>query len=883
MQRLRFTLAAVVLFLMPAFLIAQPIEPVVNRFTRTEAMIKARDGVKLHTIIYTPKQAKVALPFILLRTPYGIDTRGPSSLQSYLRDLADEGYIFVFQDIRGRFKSEGQFVMSRAPRDPKAPKAIDEGTDTYDTIDWLVKNVENNNGKVGMLGISYPGWLTVMGALEPHPALKAISPQASPADQFLGDDFHHNGAFRLSYGFEYVAMMETSNVNTYFKFDRHDTYEWYLKLGALSNVNEKIFKGKMPTWNDFVKHPNYDDHWQKQAFDPYLTRITVPTLNVGGWFDQEDYRGPMQIYKRLEVHDKANQNFLVMGPWNHGGWANGPGDKLGRLSFDGPTGQHFRAKVQAPWFTWHLKGKGDLKQPEALLFQTGTNKWIEHDTWPPKEAVTKNLYFRADGKLAFSQDGGAKPQASFDAYQSDPAKPVPYRPRPVTPTYPGKEWQVWMAEDQRYSHERPDVLTYETEPLAEDVTLAGQITAKLFASTSGSDSDFIVRLIDVHPQNHAKDPTLGGFQMLIIGEPVRARFRKSFEKPEPVKPGEVNEYTIDLHWSHHCFRKGHKIMVQVSSTWFPLIDRNPQKFVPNIYEAKDSDFQVAEQRVYRSAAHPSHLSLQMMNTSTKGTKGHEEKQGADVAQAAAKVKHIIGHRGSCADRPENTLASYRRAIEAGATIMEMDVRSTKDGALISLHDADLKRTTTGQGLAKNFTLEAIRKLDAGAWFDAKYKGERVPTMREILELGKGKIDVMLDLQASGEDYTDEYAGRIAAEVRKFGEPKRTWLGVRSIENAKRFRKLLPEAKQIGLIPSADTIDAFAEAKVDVIRLWPKWLSDKTLVPRVRKHGLLLHLNGTVGAEDETRMLLAHEPESLASDDPARLVATLKKIAGPRER
>lgn len=611
MLRLQY-LALVSIVLLAPSLHAQ--EPLAKRFTRSEAMIAMRDGVKLYTTMYRANHAKGDLPFILLRTPYGIDVRGPQSLSAYLKDLADEGYIFVFQDIRGRFKSEGRFVMSRAPRDASTPKSIDEGTDTHDTIDWLVKNVEHNNGKVGMLGISYPGWLTVMGALEPHPSLKAISPQASPADQWIGDDFHHNGAFRLSYGFEYVAMMETSNVNTYFKFDRHDTYEWYLKLGALSNVNDKIFKGKMPTWNDFVAHPNYDEHWRKQAFDPYLKKPTVPTLNVGGWFDQEDYRGPMHIYKLLEKKDKENKNFLVMGPWNHGGWAAGPGDKLGRIKFDSDTGAHFRATVQAPFFNYYLKGKGELKQPEALLFQTGSNQWVAHETWPPKNVASKKLYFASGGKLHFGDgDVGAKPKkGDFDSYTSDPASPVPYRPRPVTPTYPGREWREWMVEDQRFTHGRTDVLTYETEPLDEDVTLAGQVTARLFASTSGTDSDFIVRLIDVYPQEHATDVSMGGYQFLIIGEPVRARFRKSFEKPESVKPGEINEYTIDLHWSHHSFKKGHKIMVQVSSTWFPLIDRNPQKFVPNIFEAKDEDFQIAHQRVYRSAAHPSHLSLQVM-------------------------------------------------------------------------------------------------------------------------------------------------------------------------------------------------------------------------------------------------------------------------------
>src|SRR5438876_587793 len=341
-------------------------------------MIAARDGVKLHTEIYSPKNVSEPRPIIFERTPYGLadDEKGYSRKLGRYAEMIPDGYIFVLQDIRGRYGSEGKFVMQRPVRDPKNPKAIDEGTDTYDSIDWLARNVPRNNGRVGLLGVSYGGWLTVMGMLEPHPALKAVSPQASPTDQFLGDDFHHNGAFRLSYGFEYVAMLETSKVNTFFKFDRHDTYQWYLKLGALSNVNARIFKGKMPTWNDFVAHPNYDSFWQKQAFAPYLTRVTVPTLNVAGWFDQEDFYGPLKIYELLEKHDKNHMNYLVVGPWNHGGWAGGDGDKLGRISFDSPTSKYFRARVQAPWFAHHLKGKGKLLQPEALTFQTGTNRWV---------------------------------------------------------------------------------------------------------------------------------------------------------------------------------------------------------------------------------------------------------------------------------------------------------------------------------------------------------------------------------------------------------------------------------------------------------------------------------------------------------------------------
>jgi len=580
-----------------------------KQFTRTSEMIPMRDSVKLYTAVYVRKEHKVPLPFVMIRTPYGIESRGPKALKEYLKDLADEGYIFVFQDIRGRHKSEGQFVMSRPPRDPKNASAIDEATDTKDTIDWLLKNVPNHNGRVGMLGVSYPGWLTVMALLDPHPALKAASPQASPADMFLGDDFHHNGAFRLSYGFEYVAMMETDKGNTNFQFDRYDTFEWYLKLGALSNVNPKYFKGKMPTWNDFVAHPNYDEFWKKQASAPYLTRVSVPTLHVAGWFDQEDFYGPLKTYELLEPHDKNNQNFLVVGPWNHGGWQAGPGNKLGNVPFDSDTGTHFRAKVQASFFARHLKDKGD-NPPEALLFQTGSNKWVQHERWPPKTAVTRKLYFHPNGKLTFATPAETTP--AFDEYVSDPAKPVPYRPRPVTPTYPGPEWQVWMVEDQRFTQHRPDVLTYETEPLEEDVTVAGSLTANLFASTSGTDCDWVVRLIDVYPEKVEKNPSMGGFQLLISGEPMRARFRKSFEKPEPVVPGEVQEYTIDLHWSHHCFRKGHKIMVQVQSSRFPLIDRNPQKFIPNIFEAQDGDFQPAHQQVQRSPKYPSAIRLQVM-------------------------------------------------------------------------------------------------------------------------------------------------------------------------------------------------------------------------------------------------------------------------------
>lgn len=579
-------------------------------------MIRMRDGIRLHTAVYSPKNATEQMPFLFLRTPYGIANSG-QLFHEYLKDLAEDGYHFVFQDIRGRFQSEGQFVMIRPPRDKNDPKAIDESTDTYDSIDWLLKNVPNNNGRVGMLGISYGGWLTVMGMLDPHPALKAVSPQASPADMFLGDDFHHNGAFRLSYGFEYVAMMETSKINFNFKFDRRDTFEWYLRLGALSNVNKKYFHDKLPTWNDFVAHPNYDDFWKKQAFDPYLTQVTVPTLNVAGWWDQEDFYGPLRIYEQLEKHDKQKQNFLVVGPWNHGGWAYGDGTQLGKIPFGSPTSKYYREKIQAPWFAYYLKDKGKMDLPEAYVFETGTNQWRSFSQWPPlRETAQRRLYFHPKGKLSFDAPADDV-KTEFEAYDSDPAHPVPYRHRPIDPTYQGTGWYAWLTEDQRFVHERPDVLSYETAPLEQDVTIAGDIVAHLFAATTGTDADWIVKLIDVYPEDYAADRQLAGYQLMVASEVLRGRFRNSFEKPEPIEANAINEYKVGLHWRSHSFRKGHKIMVQVQSTWFPVIDRNPQKFVPNIFEAKDGDYQKATQRIYHTPKNPSHVSLPII-----------EKQGA---------------------------------------------------------------------------------------------------------------------------------------------------------------------------------------------------------------------------------------------------------------
>jgi putative CocE/NonD family hydrolase len=474
----------------------------------------------------------------------------------------------------------------------------------------MTKNVPGNNGRVGMLGVSYPGWLVTMALLDPHPALKAASEQATPADMFLGDDFHHNGAFRLSYGFEYAALLETSKeANTNFAFDRADTYQAYLDLGILSNANEKYFQGKMPTWNDFVAHPNYDEFWQKQAFPRYINGSPkVPNLNVAGWWDQEDFYGPVKVYELFEKSDPQHLNYLVAGPWNHGGWRRADGSKLGDILFDSNTSKYFRQHIEAPWFAYWLHDKGSREFAEATVFQTGSNRWEKYDSWPPSSARATNLYMRAGGKLSFDAPAANEADAA-DTYISDPARPVPYRRRPISPTYPGGGWPTWLVEDQRFVDNRPDVLTWQTEPLKNDVKIAGDIVARIFASTSGSDSDWVVKLIDVYPETYPESSQLAGYQLMIADEILRGRFRESFEHPSAITPGAVTPYIIDLHTNDHAFLKNHRIMVQIQSTWFPLYDANPQTFVDNIFTARSSDYQKATQKVFRSPRSASHIVL----------------------------------------------------------------------------------------------------------------------------------------------------------------------------------------------------------------------------------------------------------------------------------
>jgi len=585
-------------------------------FERRTEMIPMRGGAKLYTEIYIPRQAAAPLPFLMERTPYdarsGLTGFRPTETGYSTRlhdhtELVRDGYIFVFQDIRGRFRSTGTYQTLRPPRDTTVPGSIDESTDTYDTIDWLVKHVPQNNGKVGVLGISYGGFTTMRAMLDPHPALAAVSPQATCADMFVGDDWHHNGAFRLDYAFRWISAMERSKGLTRWVFDRNDAYQWFLELGPLSTINAKYLHGQAPSWNDFVEHPNNDAYWQREqcAVLPFIHDLPVPTLTVAGWFDAEDFYGPLKVYQKLEKFDTKHWNFLVVGPWRHGGWVfDDSGNRMHRVDFGSPTSRYFREKIQAPWFEYWLKGRGTLDFPEVQAFLTGANQWESFDAWPPRNVTERSLYLREDGKLSFEAPTATGP--AYDGYISDPAAPVPYRHRPIRG---GIGWPEWQLEDQRLAYGRPDVRSWESEPLTEDLTISGDVVARIFASTTGTDADWIVKLIDVYPEDYPPDPEAGGQQMMVAGEVFRARFRESFEKPEPLVPGRVTPYAIHLRDRNHRFLKGHRLMVQIQSTWFPLIDRNPQKFVPNIFEAKASDFQTATQHIYRSVRYPSHLVL----------------------------------------------------------------------------------------------------------------------------------------------------------------------------------------------------------------------------------------------------------------------------------
>jgi len=585
-------------------------------YRKSTVMIPMRDGVKLFTCIMSPVGNTKPLPILITRTPYGADWNLKDSGMLDLSNipsftgLAKEGYIFVYQDIRGKYKSEGTMQIHQPLIHTTQKGAVDESTDTWDAVDWLVKNLPNNNGKAGIYGISYPGWLALVGAVDPHPALKAASEQACMGDLFLGDDFHHNGAFRLSYGMEYTYEVEfDKTTDSDFPFPQFDVFDWYLRLGSLKNVNAKYFHNKVPTWNNFVAHPNYDEFWQQNSPLNYVHYPQIPQLHVGGYFDQEDINGPQLMYGQMEKKDSFNRNHIVLGPWNHGQWGRAKGDSLGRISFDSRTGDWFR-ELQKKWFDYWLKGIGDGKFDEAYCFQTGSNQWKTYTSWPPKQATAQNLYAGPANTASFTKPAAATGAVSFT---SDPAKPVPYRTQPIEATYGyGSRWRPWQVEDQRFVYTRPDVISFTMDSLKEDLTVTGKITAHLFASTTGTDADWIVKLIDVYPDKYQKNVLMSSYQLPVAMEVFRGRFRKSFSKPEPLVPGKPEEFIIDLHQINHTFKKGHRLMIQVQSTWFPLIDRNPQKFVPNIFEANESDYIKAEHKIYFSAQYPTYVELPVM-------------------------------------------------------------------------------------------------------------------------------------------------------------------------------------------------------------------------------------------------------------------------------
>ncbi|MGH7443955.1 MAG: CocE/NonD family hydrolase [Longimicrobiales bacterium] len=589
-------------------------------YTKSEHMVAMRDGVELFTVVYQPKDSSVEYPILLFRTPYSIPPYGIDEYATLLGPSVEfdrDGYIFVFQDARGKFRSEGEFEVMRPYIPVKSgPTSVDESSDTYDTIEWALETLPQHNGRVGMWGISYPGWQTVMGMMDAHPALVAVSPQASPADMFIGDDFHHNGAFRLMYAFSWLAgnarprSGQTTERGERFDYGTPDGYNFFMDAGTPGSIDSLYFHGEVPAWNDFMSHPDYDEYWHAQNVLKDLDDIRPAVLNVAGWFDAEDFYGPMSIYYTIEAnHPQPNRSTLVVGPWRHGGWRSSAGDSLGHIAFGQPTSEYFKREVQFPFFQHHLKGEGDWSAPEAVTFETGSNEWRTYDTWPPSEAVERNLYFHANGGLSFEAPTAA---SAYDEYVSDPNRPVPFSAEPRT-----TQGHLWMIEDQRFAARRPDVLVYQTPPLEEDVTIAGPIIASIDFTTTGTDADFIVKLIDVLPGD-APDPEpnpagvrMGDFQMLLAAEVFRAKYRNSYSEPEPLVPGQVTHLEFDLRDRHHTFRAGHRIMVQVQSTWFPVIDRNPQRFV-NIYEAQPEDYQKATHRVLRSTSHPSHLQLKVI-------------------------------------------------------------------------------------------------------------------------------------------------------------------------------------------------------------------------------------------------------------------------------
>jgi putative CocE/NonD family hydrolase len=600
-----------------------------ENYYKIERNVPMRDGIKLFTAMYIPKDTTAQHPILMTRTPYSCAPYGEDKWRNYapgyVRYYLREGYIVIIQDVRGRWMSEGQFVDVRPfIKDKKAATDVDEASDTYDAIDWLVKNVPHNNGRVGVFGISYPGFYSTMAAASGHPALKAVSPQAPVTDWFMGDDFHHNGAFMVMDGWSFYSSFgkprpqPTTVGPSGFEFNSKDNYEWYLKTGALKNIM-KLTGDSIAFWKDLYNHPNRDAWWQARNARVALHDIKPAMLVVGGLFDAEDCFGAWNVFKALKSQSPSTNSHIVMGPWYHGEWASNDGTHLGNVQFGSNTSWWYQNNIEIPFFDYYLKGKGpEPKLPAATIFFSGANEWKQFDQWPPKQAQEQSIYLQTGGGLAWTAPAQ---KGSYSEYISDPAHPVPY-----TEDVHWNRTREYMTDDQRFASRRTDVLTFETPELDEDLTLAGPVIADLKVSLSSTDADFVVKVIDVFPDDfHYGDAPaqpaqrrempagypMGGYQMLVHGEVMRGRFRESFEKPIPFTPNKVETVKFAIPDVAHTFKKGHRLMVQVQSSWFPLVDRNPQKFV-DIYTAEDSDFQRETIRVFHDSEHPSKLTLSVL-------------------------------------------------------------------------------------------------------------------------------------------------------------------------------------------------------------------------------------------------------------------------------
>jgi putative CocE/NonD family hydrolase len=620
--RLQLLLAVALAALQSGIVSGQESVAVQSRYEKREVLIPMRDGTRLFTSIYIPRDTTQRYPILLSRTPYSVRPYGEQHYKSSVGPsglFSQSGYIFVYQDVRGRWASEGDFVNMRPHRAMKqGPNDIDESTDTYDTIEWLVRNVRHNNGRVGMWGVSYPGFYTAAGMIDAHPALVAASPQAPIVDWFMGDDWHHNGALFLPHIFNFMSSfgrprpMPVKEFSHKFDHGTSDGYHFFLRLGPLRNADARYFKGEIAFWNEAMRHGNYDEFWQERNLRPHLSNIRPAVMTVGGWFDAENLFGALETYKNVERSSPGISNTIVMGPWSHGGWSHGNGDKLGDVQFASNTSAFYRESIEFPFFEHHLKGRGAVRPPEAWMFQTGSNEWRQFEAWPPQGLQQKSLYVQAGGALSFDPPPASESDASFDEYVSDPAKPVPFTEKTSIGMDP-----LYMVADQRCAARRPDVLVYSTDTLQQPITVAGPLKVELVVSTSGTDSDWIVKVIDVFP-DRATDSNgspagieLGGYQQLVRGDVMRGKFRNSFEHPEPFQPDQATHVHFTMPDILHTFQPGHRIMVQIQSSWFPLVDRNPQTFV-DINNAVESDFRKATQRVYRSADLPTRVVVNVL-------------------------------------------------------------------------------------------------------------------------------------------------------------------------------------------------------------------------------------------------------------------------------